>query len=348
MRRSARIPSLRCAAVACASALAVGCAAVSPQRAPAPDAGPARRGPIPARSNGPLAQTFLTLRPRGVATAAPGRAELRILSAYSSIYEVGHGPAGAVSFDGELWRTSAMLRTGLGAATDLEIELPVLYASSGFLDVFVETWHAALGLPNSGRDSRPQFDYDMRVTAGSEEAYALTEDRVGIGDVPIVLTRRVLDPRGSAPGVYVQAAVELPTGSEADGFGNGEIDWALGVGLEASVGDWTLGGGAGWTDRRSSTDFAAAGLEVDDGFAVHADAEWRWVPGSSVLAGLRYENAVSPSLGIEELGGDVLELDLGFALDGAGRSRWIVGFSEDLIAESGPDFTALLGFETGF
>lgn len=314
----------------------------------APAGAPPRRGPVPARSNGPLSQAFLVLRPRSTETVAPGAAELRVLSAYSSVFEVGEGKNGSVSFDGEIWRTSAMLRVGLGRDTDLEVEVPIVYASSGFLDVFIEAWHAALGLPNSGRGSRPQFDYDMRVTAGSEEAFAFTGDRVGFGDVPVVLTRRVLDARGAAPGVYVQAAVELPAGSEDDGFGNGQIDWALGMGLESSVSDWTFGGGIGWTYRGSPTAFDEAGLAVDDGFAAHVDAEWRWVPASSLLAGLRYENAVSQSLDIEELGGDVVELDLAVAIDGAGRSRWIVGFSEDLIAKSGPDFTALLGFQTAF
>lgn len=350
MRRFPRCPLGPAAASACAALLAAGCA-TSPVAAtddPSPATGAVRRGPVPARSNGALSQTFLTLRPRAAATATPGAAELRVLSAYSSIFEVGDGDAGSVSFDGELWRTSAMLRFGVASRTDLEIEVPVVYATSGFLDVFIETWHAVLGLPNSGRGSRPRFDYDMRVTAGSEEAYALEGDSVGLGDVPIVLTQRVLDADGCGPAVFLQAAIELPTGSEQDGFGNGEIDWALGLGLEMSVSDWTFGGGLGWTDRGRPTGFVATGLEVEDGFAAHVDAEWRWLPASSLLAGLRYENAVSQSLGLEELGGDVVELDLGVAIDGAGRSRWIVGFSEDLIAQSGPDFTALLGFETSF
>ncbi|MBL8862508.1 MAG: DUF3187 family protein [Planctomycetes bacterium] len=308
---------------------------------------PERRGPLPERVNAPLSQTFLALRPRAAATAAPGGFELRVQSAYSSIFEVGSGSAGAVSFDGELWRTAALLRTGLGARTDIEIELPFVYASSGFLDVFIETWHAILGLPDQGRDTRPRFEYDMRVTASGTEAYALEDDRFGLADVPLVLTQRVVDETASAPAIFLQAAVEFPTGSDERGFGNGELDWGLGAGLEKSFGDWILGGGLAWVARGDPAGFEAAGLEVRDGLSARADLEWRWVERSSLLLGLRYEKAISDSLGIEELGADVLELDLGLVLDGAGGTRWLAGFSEDVIAASGPDFTVFVGLQVG-
>jgi hypothetical protein len=309
---------------------------------------PASRGPLPERANGPLVQTFLVLRPRTAATTTPGDVDLRIESAYSSIFEVGNGTLGSVSFDGELWRTSAMVRTGLGPRTDFEIEVPVVYATSGFLDVFIETWHSILGLPDSGRDLRPQFDYDMRVEAGDVEAYSMEGNSVGLGDVPLVVTHRIVDARGASPAVFVQGALEIPVGSEADGFGNGEFDWGLGVGLESDLGDWILGGGIGWTDRRRSSSFARADLPVDDGWALHTSAEWRAHHDWSLLVGLRFENAVTESLEIEELSGEVLELDLGVAIDGAGSTRWLVGFSEDVIAASGPDFTAFLGFQVAF
>jgi len=331
-------------AAAIVSVLAASCAAPAhPQRTLTP-----ARGPLPERSNGPVAQTFMVLRPRSAAITAIGDVDLRVQSAYSSIFEVGEGTLGSVSFDGELWRTSAALRTGIGPSTDLEIEVPVLFATSGFLDVFIETWHSILGLPDSGRETRPQFDYDMRVEAGGVEAYSLEGDRLGLCDVPIVVTHCIVDARGASPAVFVQGALELPTGSEERGFGNGAIDWGLGVGIESDLGDWIVGGGLGWTDRQQPSSFARAGLDADDSVAAHASAEWRAQDSWSVLLGLRFENAVTESLEIEELSGEVLELDMGVAIDGCGATRWFVGFSEDLISASGPDFTAFLGFQAGF
>lgn len=307
-----------------------------------------RRGPIRARSNGPFVQQFPSIRPRSAETTPVGSVDLQVLSAYSSIFEVGSGPAGSVSFDGELWRTSAFVRTGLGERTDVEIEIPFLYASSGFLDVFIENWHAVLGLPDQGREDRPQFDYDMRLTAGGQDVFELTDNRFGLCDIPITLTQRVVDARGAAPSVYVSGLVELPTGSEDDGFGNGALEWGVGLGLESTIEDWSFGGGVGWNDRVRPTSFVEADLEVDDGIGLHGDAEWRWTPESSLLIGLRYENAVTDEFEIEELSGDVLELDLGVAIDDAWAGRWIFGFAEDLLSKSGPDFTAMLGYQTRF
>jgi hypothetical protein len=307
-----------------------------------------RRGPAPERGNGPLAQTYLVLRPRGAATTAPGAWDVRVQSAYSSIFEVGSGDDGAVAFDGELWRTSIAARTGLGPRTDVEVELPFLFATSGFLDVFIETWHALFGLPDSGRETRPRFDYDMRIEAGSATAYELAGDRLGLADVPIVLTQRVVDEGAHSPAVYLQVALELPAGDEARGFGSGGLDWALGIGVERNWRDWSAGLACAYTRRDPARTFESAGLEVDPGLAARADAEWRWSSTSSLLLGLRYENAVSDSLGIEELGGDVLELDAAVALDGAGGARWMAGFTEDLVSASGADFTVFVGCAVSF
>lgn len=321
-----------------------GCAST---HVPGPDA--VRRGPLPARSNGPLSQNFPVLRPRAAATTPPGVFDLQLLSAYSSIFEDGEGEHGTVTFDGELWRTSAMLRTGIGPATDLDVEIPFMFATSGFLDVFVEAWHDLLGLPDSGREERERFDYDMTVTGrGGSEAYSLEGDRIGLGDVPVVVTHRLFGQDGLTPATFLQACVELPTGDEDAGFGNGALDWVFGIGCEWSVGECSFGAGLGWTERVRPTKFIEAGFRTQDTFAGRGDFEWRWYESSSVLIGLRHESAVSTSLPIEELDGDVLDLDVGLAFDGVGDSTWLVGFTEDLVSKSSPDFTAFVGFRTTF
>lgn len=347
-----RARAARGASLATALLLASSCAAPAAVDEEPPREDAFRRGPLPLRTNGPLVQIFPVMRPRAAATTPAGTLDLQVLSAYSSIFEVGQGATGSVSFDGELWRNSLMLRTGLGPATDVDVEIPVMYASSGFLDVFVETWHELLGLPNSGRETRERFDYDMTVRAGDDVVYELEGDRVGLGDVPVVLTHRVVEADGGRPAVYVQGLVELPTGDESDGFGNGAFDYALGAGVEWNVDDWSFGAGAHWAFRSRPTAFAEAGWETEDGLAARGDVEWRMCATSSILFGLRHERAASQSLPIEELDGDVLDLDLGVAFDTGARSVLFVGFSEgfseDLISESSPDFTAILGFRTGF
>lgn len=328
-----------------AAVLLPACGALAPSRA---DPAPVVRGPLALRTNGPLVQEFLTLRPRRAATAPVGGAELRVLTAYSSIFEQGSGAGGSVTFDGELWRTSASLRAGLSERTDVEAELAVLYATSGFLDVFIESWHALLNLPSSGREARDEFDYTMRAEAGGTTIYELEGNELGLCDLPVVLTQRVVDESADTPGVALRAGVELPTGDESSGFGNGALDWGLGLVAERSLGRCTLGGSLSWTDRGAPSAFQQAGVGVQDGLAAGLWAEVRWDDVASLLAGVRYESAVTEDLGLEEIGGDVLEIDVGLARDVGQASRLVLALSDDALAQSGPDFTVSLGFETGF
>ena len=115
---------------------------------------PKVRGPIPTRVQQPNKLTFLAFRPRTAHTLSEGEHALRITSEYSSIFENGDVGDKRVVLDGEIARTSFAVSLGVGPRTDLEFELPVVYASDGFLDRFVESWHDFFGFPGGGRVSR--------------------------------------------------------------------------------------------------------------------------------------------------------------------------------------------------
>src|SRR5688572_33485146 len=110
------------------------------------------RGPAPTRVQQPNKLTFLAFRPRQAVAQAEGTAELRITSSYSSIFENGDVGDEKAVLDGEIWRTAFGVTWALGSRTDVELELSVVYATSGFLDAFVEDLHDFLGLPGGGRD----------------------------------------------------------------------------------------------------------------------------------------------------------------------------------------------------
>jgi hypothetical protein len=306
------------------------------------------RGPLPLRTNGPLLQEYLAFRPRRPVTAPPRENELRFVNTYSNIFEDGTGPKGSVTLDGELLRSSVILRRGVAERTDIELELAAMFGTSGFLDVFIENWHDALGFANSGREDRPQFAYDMTVSAGGETVYDLEGDEVGFCDLPLTLTHALLEPRPGRIGLALQAAVEFPTGSESGGYGNGELDWGVALASEYELGAWVLGAGVSYVGRGRASAFEEAGLEVDDPLQGWLSTEWRCARTLSLVAVLRYEQSVSDDLGIEELSGEVLELDLGLVRDLPGGARLWLGFGEDLIAASGPDITLFLGVTTSF
>src|SRR5690606_920635 len=111
---------------------------------------------------------------------------------YASIEEIGVDPGKTlVAFDGEVARGSLGVRYGVGESSDLEVELGLLYSDSGFLDDFVESWHELFRLPGGGRARRENDLHDMRIVEDGETIYELDRGRLGLVDVPIVLTRQL-------------------------------------------------------------------------------------------------------------------------------------------------------------
>lgn len=343
-KRGPRVQTLRLAMrrrvmTALALATCTGCASMLPTDAPRPIV----RGPIAVKTNAPIAGNFLQLRPRATTTTPVGAAAIAISSSYSSIFENGHAGGNDVVLDGELWRNSVTLRTGVTSRADVEVELSLVYAASGFLDDIVDTWHDFLGLPTGGREERPRGKYEMRIEKDGREAFRLEGNELGLGDVPIVLTQRIVDESASSPGIALRAGVELPIGAESKGFGNGGIDWGGGACVERTFGRCTLSGGAYYVFVATPDSFDEARIESADQLYVHVGLEVRWNDSSSLVLGLRHSGATTRDIEIKEVDGSVLDLDVGWAVDTGERSRLVFGLTEDLIAESGPDFTVFAG-----
>jgi uncharacterized protein DUF3187 len=325
--------------------LACGCSVLAPTSGPRPVV----RGPLPVTTNGPIVDTFLQFRPRGPATTAVGSVDLAITSEYSSLFQNGSGNGADVVIDAELWRTGVALRTGVTERTDVEVEVPVIYASNGFADDLIEGWHSFFGLPDGGRNTRPNNSYDVHVDQNGQRAYELEPYTVAIGDIPIVVTQRVADEKDAGVGLALRAGIELPVGSESKGFGNGGIDWGGGLLAERSIERVTLTGAAYYVVTASSSAFDRAGVDALDALEIHGGLEVRWNDNASIVFGLRSTPPATHDVDIPEVDSNVLDLDIGWIQDlGEGGSRLVLGFTEDLIADSGPDLTVFLGWRTGF
>lgn len=309
---------------------------------------PRVRGPLPTRVQHPIRLTTLALQPRRATVQPRGSFALRAMSDYSSMFENGGIPPERVLLDGELWRNSLSLTYGVAPRTDLEVEIATLYATSGFLDRFVESWHDLFGLPQGGRESRPRFGYDMRVSTGGDELYQLDGNELGVGDVPVVLTHQLVEETASAPAIALRVGVELPLGSERGGFGNGALDWGAGVLAEKSWGRWTATGALDFVDARRASSFVGSGVDLYDGVDVRGGVEYRWNDHLSLLTGLSIDPPLTRDLHLKEIDREVVTLDVGAAFDVGERSMVLVGFQEDLIAKSGPDFGAFIAWTYSF
>jgi len=307
---------------------------------------PVVRGPIPARTQQAIKLTFLTFRPRRAATQPQGKTLVSVQSAYSSVYQNGHSANDDVVFDGEISHTALSLRHALSPSTDIEIELACTYASGGFLDAFVENYHEVLGLPDEGRDNRPRDAYEMEVSHDGVEAYEMEGNELGFADLPIILTQELHRETATTPGIAVRAGIELPTGSESKGFGNGEIDCGGGILGEKSFGRWTATGAVDYVVTGSSDSFEDAEIDAKDNLDLQLGLEYRWNDRLSLLLGAVLESPVTQDVTIKELDGEILSIDLGAAWDIGEGSRFLIEFGEDAVARSGPDFTLMAAWSS--
>lgn len=345
MPRAAVLERTRLAGSAVLLALLASCA-LAPQRDPRPVV----RGPLASRNLHPLSLALIAFRPRRAAVEAEGEWHVAADVAYASIEEVAppdelESTSGRefASFDGELARFDVRARYGLGGGFDAEFELPFLYTTSGFLDHFIESFHSAFALPDGGRDLEGNDLFDMEIRSDGDLLFGVDEDRFGVEDVPIYLTRALREEDDDGPGVAARVGLELPTGDEEAGFGNGAVDWGFGVVVEKSLGRWTLFSGADYSIPGDPPGFEAAGKHVEDLFAAQLGAEFRWSDSFSLLFQSTWTSRLVDSP-LEEIGKEILDVGFGFAVDTSARSRLAFSIHDDAVSASGPDITALLSW----
>jgi len=305
------------------------------------------RGPIAARIEHPLALGFLGFRPRSARVTEPGEQRIAVESAYTSLFEDGLDAGTSVVFDGELWHSGLSYRTGVIDGGELEVELQVLYASSGFLDTFVESFHELFGFGNGGREDRPHDAYAMEIVTPSGTLYDFEGSRFGLGDLPLIWTQQLI--ANPAQGEYIawRAGVELPLGSESKGFGNGGIDVGAGLLGERSFGRWTTTAAVDAVVPAQPDSFDEAGVRIDTRFDAQLGLEYRWSDELSLLAGAVWLSPLTKDLDLEEIDGHFLDFGLGAAWDVGRRSRLRLSFHEDLISATGADFSVLFAWVIG-
>jgi len=332
------------ALIAVALALAVSaCASL----APSDDPRHVVRGPLPARVQHPFSLTMLAMVPRRPVVEGQGEIGATLTSAYTSIFEEHQSSTQNVQFDGELWRNSARLRFGMGDGVDLETDIAFLYASGGFLDHFISQVHDFLNFPNQGRETVEDNQFDMRMQSGGDTLYELESNKFGLQDVPLIAT---FGEATELPGHWNRAlrvGVELPWGSESQGFGNGGMDYGVGFCAERSYGRTThhVAGNAVFPTRPDN--FVGTGVHVEDLYELVYGFEYRW---SDTISWIAQIDALSPmitDIQFDEINSPIVDIGVGFFRDLDRSSRVFMSFHDDIVAETGPDFTVLIGWTTG-
>jgi hypothetical protein len=172
--------------------------------------------------------------------------------------------------DGETVRTTFAFTHGFASGWSLGVELPYYKVSGGVLDDAIDGWHSAFGMPDGGRNARPEGQLLYAFDEPQSPAFVLTEPQTGIGDTQLKFARLI----GRDQGFVVQATLKLPTGDEEMLAGSGSGDWSVTLLRTRPL----------LARKRPAGYFWGVGiLRAGDPELVHFDAE-TWVP-TGILGG---------------------------------------------------------------
>ena len=245
----------------------------------------------------------------------------------------------SLMLDGQTDVLSVSLRYGFDPDWDIEVTLPWVQHSRGFMDPLISDWHAAFGLPNGNREDYPVNQLQYRLDQPGHEA-ALNNKVSGLGDVQVALNRNMSLKNG--PQVALSVGMKTATGEEANWLGSGATDyWAL-----ARVsGDYSGRVPLIWHGQIGMTHAGVSDLMGPN------QKRSLWFGGVSLAWPFRDKWSVLAQIDAHSALGDgnlsALTQPAGIlsmALRWNTSPKWTLdlGFSEDLVVESAPDITFML------
>ena len=239
-----------------------------------------------------------------------------------------------LTLDGETLRTTIGITRAFRNGWAIGGELPYYRIGGGVLDDVIDGWHAAFGLPDGGRDARPEGDLLFEIGDRNGDFVRFTTPRVGIGDVQLKIARRF----GPDGGFIVQGTYKAATGDAASLLGSGADDFGLTLLRSRDLPNGRHPAGYYWgvgvllLGEPDLVRFAAK----ETAYTAVVGGSWQLWPKFGVKAQLDFHSALFETA-LEELGEPAIEATLG-AWRSTG-SRGIVEFAlvEDLQVSTAPD-----------
>lgn len=277
-----------------------------------------------------------------------GEGAVRFDNAYTSLWLIydDRTTANGLFLDGEIWRTALDLRLGLGGGVELEAELPFGYATGGFLDGFVIDWHDTFGFPDQDRSTNPRNRFAVEAVRNGRSAFTVAPNEFQLMDVPLGLRVRVLGDDRAA--LAVRGTVELPTGDQAAGFGNGGLDAALGVVGDVNFDAVSLFAHGHYSFVHDSHAARRAGFDMRDITAFGCGGSVRVSEGLSLHAQTKWETSVLRDLGFDRAANTQWLLWAGFRVAVSDQTFVELALGEDIGPYVSPDFTVWASLSTQF
>lgn len=236
--------------------------------------------------------------------------------------------------DGETWRNGLDVQLPFGERWFVGAEIAHYRVSGGVLDDVVDAWHSAFGMPDGGRDNRPEDALKFQLANADGVFYDLGDSAYGRGDTQLNIGR-ALGPDGR---FVLTGTVKLATGDERMLAGSGSRDWAVtlmrrgetDVAGRPAGGYWGLGAvAAGEPERIEFAHNDVVPIAVVGG-------GWRVLPRFGVRAQLDLHGAFYETP-LEELGQASAQATLGGWFDLGDGARIDFAVNEDLHVSTSPD-----------
>ena len=201
-------------------------------------------GPLRVRDQFPLSAGFLAFDPVGAVVLKQGEWQLDLITTVTNTFAVSDvlekrlneresrgtlsaahlrefdeqdGDYGNFVVDGELVRTAFAVRRGVGRKVQLELMVPFLNYSGGFLDSTIEGFHDTFGFDEAGRKGVPRDTFLALVNSRSGSLEITDDPGLVLGDVVVGAKVQIREPNGTRRyHLALDSMVKLPTGDESD------------------------------------------------------------------------------------------------------------------------------------
>ena len=300
--------------------------------------GQAFAGPLRTSEQNPLYRLLYAPETEPSDPVGEGALRFELSTSYSNILEASHRPSHSHLFDLEQMTNSLAMRYGWTTSLEVGARVGWYMGWGGFLDPFISGFHDFFGLPNGGRDHRPNGDYlvflEHEELEGRSFPLATGERELSLEDVRVFAKWRIRGGARDASSLSLRAALRRTAGPVAPG----RIDGALSLHGRLSRGSVVLHGSSGLTFPNPPRELKPLTAPRAAFFSGTFECG-RW-SALSLLAQVRGSTSYVRGFTGGELRGFPLNLGLGMGGLMAGGWGWQISFSEDLIP-SGPaiDFT---------
>jgi hypothetical protein len=270
----------------------------------------------------------------------PDARRLAVTTELANHYRLSARSGDTLILDGETLKMTLAYEHPLGELWSAGIEIPWFRQSGGVLDDLIDGWHSAFGLPDGGRNNRPDDELQFQLARPGTATFNLNRSAEDIGDITLSMARSL----GAEDRYVLRASIKLATGEESILAGSGARDWSLTL-LKSR--DGRLG-------RREAGYFWGAGVLGlgDPRQTVFAAKDTGWlalVGGGLALTqrfGMKAQIELHTALydtPLEELGQTAVQASMGgwWLFTGGGRVEFAV--IEDMHVSTAPDVVLHFG-----